>query len=194
MNQPAHRPCTSYIWNLTVIFRIHLLLQHDQLDSWLQPKYSQTENVVVSRRPCTFLLPRDTFDLSPNYLSCSNYILSHTSRKGCKKELNHECVVCSKFSSLGVFLLQIHMKTMPAAMYRLLTAQEQPVYIWTHSSHSVHFTVCLHYCPSIFQLFWTPFSSLCPVWYHLTCLNLYSTLSCKHVQYDSRRQIISSEC
>ena len=24
---------------------------------------------------------------------------------------------------------QIHMKTMPAAMYRLLTAQEQPVYI-----------------------------------------------------------------
>lgn len=25
---------------------------------------------------------------------------------------------------------QIHMKTMPAAMYRLLTAQEQPVYIW----------------------------------------------------------------
>lgn len=28
-----------------------------------------------------------------------------------------------------LFLLQIHMKTMPAAMYRLLTAQEQPVYI-----------------------------------------------------------------
>lgn len=27
------------------------------------------------------------------------------------------------------FCLQIHMKTMPAAMYRLLTAQEQPVYI-----------------------------------------------------------------
>ncbi|CAF91723.1 unnamed protein product, partial [Tetraodon nigroviridis] len=24
---------------------------------------------------------------------------------------------------------QIHMKTMPAAMYRLLTAQEQPIYI-----------------------------------------------------------------
>lgn len=24
---------------------------------------------------------------------------------------------------------QIHMKTMPAAMYRLLTAQEQPAYI-----------------------------------------------------------------
>lgn len=27
------------------------------------------------------------------------------------------------------FCPQIHMKTMPAAMYRLLTAQEQPVYI-----------------------------------------------------------------
>lgn len=30
-----------------------------------------------------------------------------------------------------LFFFQIHMKTMPAAMYRLLTAQEQPVYIWS---------------------------------------------------------------
>lgn len=46
--------------------------------------------------------------------------------------------------------------------------------------------------PSIPQLFLTPPSSSCPVSYHLTCLNLYSALSCKHVhlQYDSR-QIIS---
>lgn len=29
--------------------------------------------------------------------------------------------------------LQIHMKTMPAAMFRLLTGQETPMYIWTMS-------------------------------------------------------------
>lgn len=39
------------------------------------------------------------------------------------------CPVSDLSSCLFFCLLQIHMKTMPAAMYRLLTAQEQPVYI-----------------------------------------------------------------
>ncbi|TUN30350.1 Amyloid-beta A4 precursor protein-binding family A member 1 [Bagarius yarrelli] len=37
----------------------------------------------------------------------------------------HEKIVHILSSAVG----EIHMKTMPAAMYRLLTAQEQPVYI-----------------------------------------------------------------
>lgn len=37
----------------------------------------------------------------------------------------HEKIVHILSNAVG----EIHMKTMPAAMYRLLTAQEQPVYI-----------------------------------------------------------------
>lgn len=40
------------------------------------------------------------------------------------------CSLLENYSELLPCHWQIHMKTMPAAMYRLLTAQEQPIYIW----------------------------------------------------------------
>lgn len=42
--------------------------------------------------------------------------------------LRYSCVTVV-YNVLCFVSKQIHMKTMPAAMYRLLTAQEQPVYI-----------------------------------------------------------------
>lgn len=45
---------------------------------------------------------------------------------------NNAAFLCVLRYNVHVFCFvsqQIHMKTMPAAMYRLLTAQEQPVYI-----------------------------------------------------------------
>ena len=38
-------------------------------------------------------------------------------------------IIIIKQSIDQLFFLQIHMKTMPTSMYRLLTGQENPVYI-----------------------------------------------------------------
>ena len=66
---------------------------------------------------------------------------------------------------------------------------------WQHRSSpstSDHTHLSHHSAPSSFSCL-TPLRPPDPVWHHLTCLNLYSALSCKHVhlQCDSSGQIVS---